>query len=172
MLVYFNPRSPSGLRLRIIIKFISWEKFQSTQPEWAATGKFHCFTNPKTRFQSTQPEWAATIVNNAFEEYKKFQSTQPEWAATEKRRRLFQPRCRFQSTQPEWAATDVTAIQYNTHYISIHAARVGCDWQAEYEAGQLYAFQSTQPEWAATGLKRMTARAQIFQSTQPEWAAT
>ena len=39
----FNPRSPSGLRRRIseIIRSTTY-KFQSTQPEWAATGVVAC----------------------------------------------------------------------------------------------------------------------------------
>ena len=33
----FNPRSPSGLRLRLVRSLINCLLFQSTQPEWAAT---------------------------------------------------------------------------------------------------------------------------------------
>ena len=58
-LVDFNPRSPNGLRLRC----------QKT-------------CTKKTKFQSTQPEWAATIISAHFTQIFKFQSTQPEWAAT------------------------------------------------------------------------------------------
>ena len=34
---YFNPRSPSGLRLDYGYDLQPLDKFQSTQPEWAAT---------------------------------------------------------------------------------------------------------------------------------------
>ena len=34
---YFNPRSPSGLRLIVQSSDELWTLFQSTQPEWAAT---------------------------------------------------------------------------------------------------------------------------------------
>ena len=34
---YFNPRSPNGLRLHLIKPMFRTQKFQSTQPEWAAT---------------------------------------------------------------------------------------------------------------------------------------
>ena len=56
----------------------------------------------------------------------KFQSTQPEWAATcylvdQVRGRI------FQSTQPEWAATVQILNRIQYRFISIHAARVGCD---------------------------------------------
>ena len=34
----------------------------------------------------------------------------------------------FQSTQPEWAATNAAGVAlFGTMFISIHAARVGCD---------------------------------------------
>ena len=37
----------------------------------------------RQKFQSTQPEWAATVLSSLpVKRYKKFQSTQPEWAAT------------------------------------------------------------------------------------------
>ena len=36
---HFNPRSPNGLRLAISSLAAVVAKFQSTQPEWAATGK-------------------------------------------------------------------------------------------------------------------------------------
>ena len=87
--------------------------------------------------------------------------------------------------------------KYNLHFtISIHAARMGCDFAALFAVPQKHIFQSTQPEWAATisgnlirlnpsdfnprspnGLRRWTqtktkAALCIFQSTQPEWAAT
>ena len=58
---------------------------------------------------------------------RRFQSTQPEWAATYLLIVLPPYQSRFQSTQPEWAATFDLAKQCNSFFISIHAARVGCD---------------------------------------------
>ena len=79
----------------------------------------------------------------------------------------------FQSTQPEWAATLLPTLKAASTTISIHAARVGCDWRLlllttlmtqisihaarvgcdkyGYEVVEIIVkFQSTQPEWAAT----------------------
>ena len=39
---YFNPRSPSGLRRTFTFYIQVCFIFQSTQPEWAATGRFCC----------------------------------------------------------------------------------------------------------------------------------
>ena len=44
---------------------------------------------------------------------------------------------RFQSTQPEWAATIVLHSIMMNKKISIHAARVGCDWNEWFRAEYL-----------------------------------
>ena len=56
----------------------------------------------------------------------------------------------FQSTQPEWAATEEGADDFEDLPISIHAARVGCDFNRLWQDALAQPFQSTQPEWAAT----------------------
>ena len=68
------------------------------------------------------------LTINKTKSRKEFQSTQPEWAATSTgKKQTATPT--FQSTQPEWAATAYLAEIYGDNDISIHAARVGCDWQ-------------------------------------------
>ena len=90
-----------------------------------------------------------TVLDLKSRQYK-FQSTQPEWAATWQplhtvlRNGDFNPRSpnglrpgeasanavkkQFQSTQPEWAATSAARVYGNSRlFISIHAARMGCD---------------------------------------------
>ena len=56
--------------------------------------------------------------------------------------------------------------------ISIHAARVGCDYRLPVYQVLPAQFQSTQPEWAATTYTKGLKGLSLFQSTQPEWAAT
>ena len=131
----FNPRSPNGLRQEGWRIKISACKFQSTQPEWAATdiaivrrqddvisihaARMGCdsetgsFAMARTAFQSTQPEWAATCTKK-----------QPYmlWI--------------FQSTQPEWAATQNAGLLRVYITISIHAARMGCDVKGKTALGQ------------------------------------
>ena len=79
----FNPRSPSGLRQH----FGNWPhssaKFQSTQPEWAATVLKAC-----NCVKSDISIHAARVGCDCSLLWKikrqiLFQSTQPEWAATE-----------------------------------------------------------------------------------------
>ena len=170
-------------------------KFQSTQPEWAATEiRKQRDIEQKISIHAARMGCDRTLCRTGYTEGI-FQSTQPEWAATATVRQSdfgtfnFNPRSpnglrliyigiedtnkRFQSTQPEWAATKKrTYLMYCTPK-----------------------FQSTQPEWAATTLHRpISAMVKIsihaarmgcdgldtkdvekgiqFQSTQPEWAAT
>ena len=146
----FNPRSPSGLRPCSCFNCVASCIFQSTQPEWAATA-FSERRNGYFVFQSTQPEWAATWYTINSKKCVVFQSTQPEWAATlsacrgQHFKKNFNPRSPsglrparsamiflsilFQSTQPEWAATCGRRNSITLrHPISIHAARVGCDY--------------------------------------------
>ena len=127
---YFNPRSPSGLRLFYINYLINWlENFNPRSPSGLRPSSPNSFTT-KFTFQSTQPEWAATSSYPKSLGFVIFQSTQPEWAATKLFVSLcllnfdFNPRSPsglrlrlvrslincllFQSTQPEWAATVTT----------------------------------------------------------------
>ena len=146
---YFNPRSPSGLRLDTFRVLESVCRFQSTQPEWAATlvRRDH---RVNVVFQSTQPEWAATKYAKVCLDYvNNFNPRSPSGLRQLSAKKILLP-FRFQSTQPEWAATNgagnhLVALLYfnprspsglrptkrrnkrNDRQISIHAARVGCD---------------------------------------------
>ena len=101
---------------------------------------------------------------------------------------------KFQSTQPEWAATAAEFFYEVPGFISIHAARVGCDMDgfatAEFGDISIHAarvgcdiFSST--ACCTAGISIHAARVgcdsvlyavnltlPTFQSTQPEWAAT
>ena len=123
---YFNPRSPNGER--------PLPSPSSTCP---------------SKFQSTLPEWGATGLNVAVCLFNRFQSTLPEWGATRARRRRssrrvnFNPRSpngerplaisiethinSFQSTLPEWGATSGHQHRNPHQLISIHAPRMGSD---------------------------------------------
>ena len=102
-------------------------QFQSTQPEWAATGYTGlCYC----QCQNFNPRSPSGLRLDDFLEAvkrKEFQSTQPEWAATTRMAWSKVPYT-FQSTQPEWAATIFQTTYVGGRMISIHAARVGCDF--------------------------------------------
>ena len=67
---------------------------------------------------------------------------------------LFKPQCKrtsvFQSTQPKRAATLTNWFVVFFADISIHAAQEGCDKVYRAGTGVVFIFQSTQPKRAAT----------------------
>ena len=124
-------------------------------------------------FQSTQPEWAATMTSLGYNpDGTQFQSTQPEWAATviSYNHKLGV----FISIHAARVGCDHQASKYlrSIRQISIHAARVGCDIRFLFLRASLVYFNPRSP----SGLRHHTlyALGQVrrFQSTQPEWAAT
>ena len=125
-------------------------KFQSTQPEWAATFTRRARLLRKTVFQSTQPEWAAT---NACI-YAGEALTISIHAA--------RVGCDKVEDRSIWAIC-----------ISIHAARVGCDLKPMSKCKSLSAyFNPRSPSGLRLNRLWQDALVQPFQSTQPEWAAT
>ena len=79
-----------------------------------------------------------------------FQSTQPEWAATKAVKGNAEGRADFNPRSPSGLRPFI-GEQYNKPIcISIHAARVGCDFIEHKVNVADIEFQSTQPEWAAT----------------------
>ena len=123
--------------------------FQSTQPEWAATGSAIKPNPISTDFNPRSPNGLRPTLATASKFLALFQSTQPEWAAT-LIALIVVRKWIFQSTQPEWAATLNKENEGGGSDISIHAARMGCDTAREKQRRRLTQFQSTQPEWAAT----------------------
>ena len=104
-----------------------YDRFQSTQPEWAATYHHYRTGGRCCDFNPRSPSGLRRGHCRISDPTAQFQSTQPEWAATEKPA-VFIRLTLFQSTQPEWAATCLCLSgQAAQIWISIHAARVGCD---------------------------------------------
>ena len=102
--IYFNPRSPRGLRFTSYDKEIENTIFQSTQPKRAATTLCRTDCTEGMNFNPRSPRGLRrrAMINLASE--KQFQSTQPKRAAT---------------------AQDSFVTSYDK--ISIHAAQEGCD---------------------------------------------
>ena len=126
------------------------KKFQSTQPEWAATDKFVKLCYALFRFQSTQPEWAATGIRGQHAaQHIHFNPRSPSGLRPTAKFPTtldyhFNPRspsglrqsAAFPSVSPpndfnprSPSGLRQTANQSLKQYaqISIHAARVGCD---------------------------------------------
>ena len=169
----FNPRSPCGERHQKYILNKSSNTFQSTLPVWGATCGLMTIGFCLRPFQSTLPVWGATLSTSHQTATLQFQSTLPVWGATAALplahvhalyfnprspcgerpaivTHCFQGRCVFQSTLPVWGATDAFPGIDFLQSISIHAPRVGSDFDKKYYSACNPKFQSTLPVWGAT----------------------
>ena len=127
--MYFNPRTPCGVRRADDEGFVNAPKFQSTHPVWGAT--FSSLACPLcVVFQSTHPVWGATAwatrIARATMNFNPrtpcgVRLTYDEFRALERE---------FQSTHPVWGATQRRTYPPSKGGISIHAPRVGCDWES------------------------------------------
>ena len=144
----FNPRSPSGLRLRTIRDLTSVQLFQSTQPEWAATDSYvdyplfgfisihaarvGCDGEKHNTYNYGDISIHAARVgcdqhyNELIDSIRISIHAARVGCDQNGKPTLYFDR-EFQSTQPEWAATDTLSDICIRLAISIHAARVGCD---------------------------------------------
>ena len=126
--IYFNPRTPCGVRPSRAALTTSSESFQSTHPVWGATDVLATASPGEPIFQSTHPVWGATTERIAratsscisihaprvgcdifvMDDHwtpKSFQSTHPVWGATLRPADPVLPAVEFQSTHPVWGAT-------------------------------------------------------------------
>ena len=169
---HFNPRSPSGLRQQIEAARRAGGGFQSTQPEWAATGAVLA----NTVYKDGISIHAARVGCDYRSQNDVIHTIISIHAA--------RVGCDVADCQRIYAETiSIHAARvgcdnrlYNNWHInfgiSIHAARVGCDRRRRRNNLTNNRFQSTQPEWAATSSYCSPITLPVFQSTQPEWAAT
>ena len=145
---HFNPRSPCGERLVMVLKLLLTLRFQSTLPVWGATDNL-TVGGWLDLFQSTLPVWGATrdmtfifdLPNISIhaprvgsdgsgrKDFQHFEDFNPRSPCGERRAaapfRTFTPA--FQSTLPVWGATRAVMFVPLRSRISIHAPRVGSD---------------------------------------------
>ena len=103
--VRFNPRTPGGVRLSLLLyKNARVDMFQSTHPGWGAT-LWH--TQSKQNTQCFNPRTPGGVRQKSF---------------TKSAMQIM-----FQSTHPGWGATKIGVVMLLLPLVSIHAPRVGCD---------------------------------------------
>ena len=76
-------------------------------------------------------------------------------------------RIEFQSTLPAWGATLHRAADVRAQLISIHAPRVGSDFEFDAPLLPLNVFQSTLPAWGATFRARYSLHDSYFNPRSP-----
>ena len=124
--IYFNPRTPCGVRLHVSARVCRRPDF-----------------NPRTPCGVRHGRVCHQTVGN------KFQSTHPLRGATPNTRACRTPQI-FQSTHPLRGATAVGIHQVGKQIISIHAPLAGCDTNPCEIEGDKTIFQSTHPLRGAT----------------------
>ena len=151
MVIHFNPRSPNGLRLVSVpvpslCKQISIhaarmgcdnEKaksaplphhFNPRSPNGLRQGKF-MQNETNANFNPRSPNGLRHIQANSIIAQHLFQSTQPEWAATQPSLLITPICCNFNPRSPNGLRPQGKQIVADIHaVISIHAARMGCDF--------------------------------------------
>ena len=145
----FNPRAPCGARPYLGVPDWDIKKFQSTRPVWGATAGGH-EQRRLYAFQSTRPVWGATTAFSGKNVAMRiFQSTRPVWGATRALPRLclgglISIHAPRVGRDYEYCVQNVRAV------ISIHAPRVGRDGRTDNPHFTVLPFQSTRPVWGAT----------------------
>ena len=190
----FNPRAPCGARPVFVFTRTMELVFQSTRPVWGATRDSYEFVNG-FEFQSTRPVWGATcqwgISGPSYQIsihaprvgrdglgfdvgpiHSNFNPRAPCGARPVLCIALYTS-CLFQSTRPVWGATFASSTAVFHRLISIHAPRVGRDFDPLYLMFDGDLFQSTRPVWGATlRVSVLHIEQPVFQSTRPVWGAT
>ena len=153
--LYFNPRTPCGVRPCGLRGLTTRLLFQSTHPVRGATFET-VYDFAYTEFQSTHPVRGATAYGESIRPNDIiFQSTHPVRGAT------FETVYDFAYTEisihAPRAGCDVSvreSIRRDT--ISIHAPRAGCDTVAQTFGARPTRFQSTHPVRGATAARRLS----------------
>ena len=145
----FNPRSPDGERLGLLIVIIYFQIFQSTLPGWGATIQSSMWP-VSWKFQSTLPGWGATCPRRCRSCRRwHFNPRSPDG---ERLRGHVPPvrRVRISIHAPRMGSDSGYGARRQGSYISIHAPRMGSDSWRPRATVIIMIFQSTLPGWGAT----------------------
>ena len=173
--IYFNPRTPCGVRPPYTAQKIRAAAFQSTHPMRGATGRNSCtllkkrdYFNPRTPCGVRHDLQSAILCECAISIHA------PHAGCDQKQLDIDGAHNRFQSTHPMRGATAERVLVLAPRLrISIHAPHAGCDCHSFSGIINRAEFQSTHPMRGAT-LQRPAHRAtrRKFQSTHPMRGAT
>ena len=193
--VYFNPRTPGGVRRVGNYNAIGYTIISIHAPrvgcDFPALRAGYTYPN----FNPRTPGGVRLLLQLRFRRHPPFQSTHPGWGATMIYCIPAGIPANFNPRTPGGVRPSITISSRDSPRISIHAPRVGCDLCPNIEKQKalisihaprvgcdvgivsrmvsLYPFQSTHPGWGATRLHRLyNMRGLLFQSTHPGWGAT
>ena len=132
-----------------------------------------CAGEYKMEFQSTHPVWGATpFAFSTSLPFMAFQSTHPVWGATRTQETRFARSQNFNPRTPCGVRRVGSCVSALPHPISIHAPRVGCDFDNPgYPGGGEY-FNPRTPCGVRHAGRGSRPGPERFQSTHPVWGAT
>ena len=148
-LIYFNPRTPYGMRPHQRLGNRWQLLFQSTHPLRDATAMYATVVMMQI-FQSTHPLRDATKQDIYWTAFKSISIHAPLTGCDERLEAYNDDVLIFQSTHPLRDATLSDSVENYTYLISIHAPLTGCDAFLPQVIQILYSFQSTHPLRDAT----------------------
>ncbi len=167
----FNPRPPSGERPDQYPGYSHEEMFQSTPPEWGATGTLERDLRKlgvsihAPRVGSDPPPDCCPIY------YESFNPRPPSGERLEQDAALLSI-IRFNPRPPSGERPSKSAPRGSVHSFQSTPPEWGATLASVSSTSALRRFQSTPPEWGATGGRRCKQYQRPFQSTPPEWGAT
>ena len=125
--MHFNPRTPRGVRLRVISNTSLSINFNPRTPRGVRQRTSTRLSLSRT-FQSTHPARGATVSRAAYENTpRRFQSTHPARGATAGLFSAFRGASDFNPRTPRGVRQDRRWQLADMRRISIHAPREGCD---------------------------------------------
>ena len=170
---YFNPRTPRGVRLVLLMSDNGTPEI-SIHALLAGCDEGHLDpAQLEEIFQSTRPMRGATAMICSLDISREFQSTRPMRGATAQRVILGKTEFEFQSTRPMRGATKVSGYADIEDYsISIHAPHAGRDDPAVLGFFPPPDFNPRAPCGARRRWPPCSRRSRKFQSTRPVRGAT
>ena len=114
---YFNPRTPGGVRLRVITDRVYYVYISIHAPRVGCDALLTVCPQTKVVFQSTHPGWGATRRSLVKSPRTKISIHAPRVGCDIGWLQHMSLRCKFQSTHPGWGATAKVHKRRNGFYV-------------------------------------------------------
>ena len=169
----FNPRTPCGVRPCKLDDPDDYKiRVSIHAPRVGCDLNSSVLSRNTRKFQSTHPVWGATSgVAVATCMTLCFNPRTPCGVRPADARHCGQ-REGFQSTHPVWGATRIAPYSESLLVVSIHAPRVGCDYNRQINRPSRRSFNPRTPCGVRPAIQAIATARIMFQSTHPVWGAT
>ena len=170
--MYFNPRTPCGVRRGYGRETVRHAIFQSTHPVRGATAEAAASGATARAFQSTHPVRGATASRASAATLLVISIHAPRAGCDHEGGVTYADETKFQSTHPVRGATRFDCVGNPKIGISIHAPRAGCDSADRPSIAAGWYFNPRTPCGVRRGTNGGKDGKAGFQSTHPVRGAT